>query len=290
MSFNKSIIEIIKNRKSIRTFSSKPIEEVTYKKINDYLADVKNLLGPFGKLARIQIVPLTNNATKKGMKVGTYGFIKGPQAYLVGIMENEKIALLDFGYIFEKLVLYLTELNIGTCWLGGTFTRDSFEKEIIFNDKEFIPAVTPIGYAEDKRRMFEATLRFAVKADKKKSWEQLFYDTDFATPLRKEEAGKFAVPLEMVRLGPSASNKQPWRLVLSEDKGTCHFYLAHTPKYIGNKLGYEIQRLDMGIAMCHFELASKELNYKGRWAVKNPSIKVPDEQMEYIVSWETEKS
>lgn len=287
MSLNMSVIDTIKKRKSVRTFSDKPIEEATYKKINDYLAAAESLIGPWGRKARLQLVPITNNVTSKGLTIGTYGFIKGPQAYIAGIMENEKEALVEFGYIFEKMVLYLTKLDIGTCWLGGTFTRDSFEKEIVFNDKEIIPAVTPLGYAEDKHRLLESTLRFAVKADKKKPWEQLFYSANFATHLKKEEAGDFAVPLEMVRLGPSASNKQPWRLVLSENKDTCHFYLAHTPKYIGNKLGYDIQRLDMGIAMCHFELTCRELKKTGRWTVKEPDIKGPDEYMEYIVSWET---
>jgi len=90
----------------------------------------------------------------------------------------------------------------------------------------------------------------------------------------------------MVRLAPSASNKQPWRIVLSEDKNTCHFYLEPTPNYSGNKMGFEMQRIDMGIAMCHFELACKELKLSGKWKVNDPKIDLLNEQTEYIVSWE----
>lgn len=204
-------------------------------------------------------------------------------------MENANEAIVEFGYIFEKMILFLTEINIGTCWLGGTFTRDSFEKEIILTDNEIIPAITPIGYFNSKRRLLESTLRFAVKADNKKQWSELFYYSNFDTQLTEEEAGEFATPIEMVRLGPSASNKQPWRIVLSKDKRFCHFYLAHTPKYGGNKLGYDMQRIDIGIAMCHFELTCKELNICGHWTIKDLNISLPDEHTEYIVSWEAKK-
>lgn len=32
-------------------------------------------------------------------------------------------------------------------------------------------------------------------------------------PLEKEEAGNYEAALEMVRIAPSASNKQPWRIL-----------------------------------------------------------------------------
>jgi hypothetical protein len=47
----------------------------------------------------------------------------------------------------------------------------------------------------------------------------------------------------------------------------------------------DIQRLDMGIAMCHFELTARELGLPGKWACAEPSIKKPDGLTEYTVSW-----
>ena len=38
----------------------------------------------------------------------------------------------------------------------------------------------------------------------------------FAEPLTEEEAGDYQFPLEMLRLAPSAVNKQPWRVVADE--------------------------------------------------------------------------
>ena len=45
----------------------------------------------------------------------------------------------------------------------------------------------------------------------------------------------------------------------------------------------KLQNVDMGIAMCHFELSADELGIKGEWNVITPQIK--PEGMEYIVSW-----
>ena len=47
----------------------------------------------------------------------------------------------------------------------------------------------------------------------------------------------------------------------------------------------DMQRVDMGIAMSHFELTANELGLKGAWAVRDPGIAVPDELTEYTATW-----
>lgn len=48
-------------------------------------------------------------------------------------------------------------------------------------------------------------------------------------------------------------------------------------------IGYDLQKNDIGIAKCHFDLTAKELGIKGSW-LKDKDINVPDD-WEYIVSW-----
>ncbi len=288
MSIKKSVIEIMRKRQSIRTYDTQEITKFDYKVINDFINTEENFVGPFGGKGRVELIQVTNNLTDKGIKLGTYGMIKNPQAYFVGIAENNQNSILEFGYTFQKLILLLTELGIGTCWMGGTFNRNSFEKELQIEEGEFIPCITPIGYPNDKQRVLDKALRFVVKADNKKAWDKLFYDSNFEVMLAKEEAGNLEIPLEMVRLGPSASNKQPWRLVVSTDRQVCHFFIEHTPNYSA-KLGYDMQILDIGIAMCQFDLACQELNIKGDWLKEDPKLDLPNEQMEYIASWKATK-
>lgn len=71
-------------------------------------------------------------------------------------------------------------------------------------------------------------MRKAVKADERLPFEELFFDGSMDKPLNADKAGDIEVPLEMVRLAPSAVNKQPWRVIV-EDK-MVHFYLKRSKR------------------------------------------------------------
>lgn len=45
-----------------------------------------------------------------------------------------------------------------------------------------------------------------------------------------------------------------------------------------------MQRIDVGIGICHFHLAAKELGIKGKFERQAPEMTVP-EGLDYIVSW-----
>jgi len=112
-------------------------------------------------------------------------------------------------------------------------------------------------------------------------WEQLFFEADCKTPLRRQDVGKLTHVFEMVRLSPSASNKQPWRLVL--DGNSVHFFLKRSKGYRKSMFS-DLQRIDMGIAMCHFEAACKELNISATWKIQNP-LDDTCEHWEYLSTW-----
>ena len=86
----------------------------------------------------------------------------------------------------------------------------------------------------------------------------------------------------MVRLAPSAGNKQPWRAVVCGDR--VHFYEKKTKSMSNNSLG-DIQKVDVGIALAHFDLVLKEAGTDGRFMVEDPGFKV-DDLMEYIITYE----
>jgi hypothetical protein len=47
----------------------------------------------------------------------------------------------------------------------------------------------------------------------------------------------------------------------------------------------DLPRVDLGIAMCHFQLTAEELGLKGRWEVSAEELPGVDESLEYIASW-----
>jgi hypothetical protein len=227
-----------------------------------------------------------DRAALKGL--GTYGFIKGATGFIVGATSDAEKGTEDYGYHMELIVLHATDLGLGTCWLGGSFTKSSFAAKIGARGGEQVPAVTAVGYIAERPRALDSMIRRSARSDKRLSWQNLFFETSFSTPLSKEKAGAYSVPLEMVRLGPSASNKQPWRVV---KKGEAwHFYLARTRGYGQGRLGKswasaDMQRIDMGIAMCHFEHTARELGLEGRWEIDQPDIGRLDRLTEYTASW-----
>ena len=71
--------------------------------------------------------------------------------------------------------------------------------------------------------------------------------------------------LENVRLAPSALNKQPWRIVKQGEN--FHFFISNDKEEEKNL--YNIKNIDIGIAMCHFDLTCKEKGIKGKFKIVN---------------------
>lgn len=284
MSYQKPIPEIIRERFSCRVYTGQPIGRGARQELADCCAASRG--GPFGTNARFALVAATEEDRPALRGLGTYGFIKKPAGYIVGAVERSDRDMEDFGYQMEHVILCATDLGLGTCWLGGTFTRSRFSRAIATSGTETVPAVTSVGYIADRQRPLDTIVERRTGADRRLPWERMFFDGRFDTPISAQEAGQYAVPLEMVRLGPSASNKQPWRIVRDHD--AWHFYLQRTRGYrrLPSLVGIaDLQRIDVGIAMSHFELAAGELGLYGRWEAAEPRIPTPDALTEYVVSW-----
>jgi hypothetical protein len=282
--FTHPVSDVIKQRFSCRNYLETAIEEKKRAALADFLAS--DGAGPFGTRTRFALVAATEDDRKALRGLGTYGFIRGATGFIVGAVEDGPQNLEDFGYAMERAILFATDLGLGTCWLGGSFTKSSFARKIAASASESVPAVTSIGYIGDGFR--NTAMRQRIGADTRLPWGELFFDKTFGVPLSSQAAGALATPLEMVRLGPSASNKQPWRIV--KDGNAWHFYMQRTPGYRDQLLAKllsiaDLQRVDMGIAMSHFELAAGELGLKGAWAVRDPGIPVPGRLTEYTVTW-----
>ena len=123
-------------------------------------------------------------------------------------------------------------------------------------------------------------MRKTVKADGRFAWDEIFFKDNFEKVLSKEDAGDYKFPLEMLRLAPSAVNKQPWRVVVTEN--AVHFFEKHSVKVdVGS---VDMQRIDVGIGICHFHLAVQEQDMEGHFERVVPKFAVPKD-MSYIVSW-----
>lgn len=275
MEFKASVIDIIMKRRSVRTYTRKKVEQEKKQIIENEMKNLK------GDNFRFELIDFDFG---ENIKLGTYGIIKGASTFIIGILDKksakDKNIAENFGYDFEEIVLKSTELGLGTCWMAATFNEKDIMKIVSLADNEQVVMISPIGYS-DKIRGMEKLTRFVAKSDKRKPWEELFFNKDFNTPLFKSEAGKYEQVLDMVRLAPSAANIQPWR-ILKTNK-TYDIYTAKTSfsEKAGQKIN--INYNDIGIAKSHFEYSAKQKGLKGHW-IKNDNHK--EEKFTYVCSWQ----
>lgn len=285
MGYSKPVTKVIEQRFSCRTYLDMPIAAEQQRALEACLAQAER--GPFGAPTRFKLVAASENDRSALRGLGTYGFIRGATGFILGTVGSGAKNLEDFGYRMEDVILHATALDLGTCWLGGTFSKSSFAAKMDLREGEIMPCVTSVGYVSDQRGIVDRFIRRQAGSRTRLAWNRLFFDGQFGAPLAPEAAGAYARPLEMVRLGPSASNKQPWRVVRGDD--AWHFYVQRTPGYLKGMEGRfvlaDLQRVDLGIALCHFELTAREAGLAGRWVVDEPDLDLPDGLTEYTASW-----
>lgn len=265
------VAELIRSRRSVRTFDATDISAEDMKKLTEFISCTEN---PYNIPVGFKILDGNNKDLKCPVVSGAKTYITAKAASVPHMEEA-------VGYSFEMLMLSAQSIGIGSVWIGGTMDRKAFERAAALADNEKMPCMAPFGYPAKKMSVKESLMRKAVKADARNPFEALFFDGEFENPLTKEKAGTLAAPLEAVRLAPSAVNKQPWRVVVNENK--VHFYLKRTKGFISEAVG-DMQKIDMGIALCHFALAAKEDGLNIRFDVTDPGIAYGDD-IEYIASY-----
>jgi hypothetical protein len=276
MEYKSSVIELIRQRNSCRSFTGQAIDPEKIVLLNLFINQINEDAVADG--IRFQLTERQTVAGQKPEKLGTYGMIAGASAYFAGVITKTEDQVWRFGFLFEKVILFASDLGLATCWLGGSFNRTDFGRKVVLTEKEYIPIISPVGYAREKRTIVDQLVRMAASSSTRKAWSELFFQPDGITPLDRELAGSWSVPLEMVRLAPSASNKQPWRVL--RDESGFSFFLARTRGYPA--LQFDMQMSDIGIAMCHFESAARELGLPGEWRC----LETPDRPgLQYVMNW-----
>jgi len=281
---NMNAKEAIKKRSSIRSYQDRPLEEELLSRIKELMEEVQK--GSFGgNSLRFKMLDLGALDRKEMHQLGTYGVIKGARWYLLGAVRKGKGCMEDLGYCMEKIILELTDMGLGTCWLGGTFRRGSFTRQMDLSQDEILPVITPVGYPAHQSSYVNRLMKLAAGSHGRKPWEEIFWGPDGSTPLEENEAGDYVSALEGVRLAPSAANRQPWRVVKGEDEDNrYHFFLKEDLFNLGKA---RFQNLDMGIAMCHFDLVAHQIGLPGRWQEVSTAPEIKD--LQYIATWIPEK-
>jgi nitroreductase len=282
MLFTHNLFELIQSRCSWRSYADQEISAPTITQLQDRLSSLPPT--PFGTTPRLAIVANFGEISHQPVKLGTYGVIRGARNFLAGIIRPGVHSWEDFGFVFEWAILQATDLNLSTCWLGGTLKRDAFADAAGAQKNELVAAASPIGYPAAHRSLVDTLLRWGAGSKNRRPWEELFFANTLDTPLSRDSAGPWAKVLDMVRWAPSASNRQPWRIVYQNGLRRFDFFLQRT-KFYDSLTAVDLQKIDMGIALCHFEFSCRALGLSGKWQKIGPPVSQLPNLTESIVSW-----
>lgn len=259
-----NIIEAMKERRSVRSYNPVPLDSTTIEKLNKIIKESYSIFG--GHVS----IRLKRFDIKGEFKPSTYGVIKGASDYFLMAIGEGEDSDLTAGFQFEQIVLKSWELGLGTCWIAGTYKGSQFDLGEKWPDGESLKIICPVGYPE-KQRLMEKMMRMTIGSNKRKPFSELFFDNDFQKPLNPEH--KYAESLQMLRLAPSSTNSQPWRVLVKDDKVL--FY--YKPKY-------PITIIDMGIGIYHFYETERFNGFSGNFK-KEKDVPVAPEDWKYLITY-----
>lgn len=214
----------IENRISRRKFESEPITNQEKGRIISKIEELNKASG-----LTISFMEDGSGAFQKLRK--TYGLFVNVRSVILmkgnkgDINFKEKI-----GYYGEDLVLDITDMGLGTCWVGGTFDKE----ELIIGNNEELACVVVVGKVAGtslKEKMMRSIIHRKVKSLE----ERIVSDQ----PLPQWVTDG----MKSVLLAPSARNTQ--KAIFKFEKNLLSAQIADD---------YGADLIDLGIAKKHFEI------------------------------------
>ena len=162
MEFSRSASELIRLRNSIRSYDVKEIGPDHKKKIIGLIKEKHKTI--FDSKLRFEFIDATGLDKDVIKNLGTYGYIRGAKYFVGGTVKKnspgkKNYCFIDYGYAFEKIILFLADMGLGTCWLGGTFNKKGFSQKLNIEEDEIIPAVSPVGIILKKRVLKDSIIK-----------------------------------------------------------------------------------------------------------------------------------
>ncbi|MBN1197387.1 MAG: nitroreductase family protein [Candidatus Aminicenantes bacterium] len=202
---------------------------------------------------------------------GTYGMIRRPAAYLAGITAPASTRdWLEFGRVMQSTLMLATYLDIQSCWIGGVFDRRTCGRILDLSAEEKVPAVVALGLAAGRRTLRDRLVRWSSGKGARRPIEELCFHHRWGDSFDPSRRTDLAPLLENLRRAPSASNRQPWRVVVRENQ--LDLYLVRTPGYQRLVPAVDLQAIDMGIAASHLEWSARERGIKMSWGDPPPQV------------------
>lgn len=233
------MIEAINFRKSIRNYKEESVSPEDLKKIKNIINEAK----PLYENILMETFLIEDGEkiqdTFKGF-IAKYTKVKAPH-YLAFTSEIVEGHLVNIGFIGEEIVLKLTQLGIGTCWLGAPIKQDQFKTIVnVQGDQKFIILIA-LGYPVKQLSLVENRKRL-----------------DKSKVITGAYENQYEPIIQALIDAPSAINSQPTKLSIDNNK--FDLYLENKNLLTRNMLK-DTNHIDVGIGLNHIYNSAVELGY-----------------------------
>jgi len=187
---------------------------------------------------------------------GAYGAVVNPPHALIPYISGARRPLVDWGYRTQQLMIGITRLEIGSCYIGVVGRQPSVRRRLDLPHNAHLGALLIFG--QPLRSLTE------TPSDKKRLHiEEISFEGSFDHPA---SPGENLLPiLQAARRAPSAVNTQPWRF-LWQDPWLHLFVQRHNRSYL-SRATQPYRYVDGGIVMANIHLALQAVGRSGAWAM-----------------------
>ena len=255
-------------RKSTKQYSQKKVKK-------ELLEEVKNICSQITYLNKELNIKahVIDRGHLISFLMGKNCKVKSPH-YIIITSDNGEDYLQNIGYAMEEVVLKLTSLGIATCWLECNIKREDILEFVDLKSEEDLDAneteeeniekeenlenpysIIAFGYPEEGEKLFKNN----KNADRKR--------INHVCKKLDKSLEKIVEPL---RLAPSMKNSQPW--VLYNKDNNIHLYEEKQKKNLS-----DTNKISMGIALRHFDIACKEFGVDVNYLKMNTKKKLGKE-------------
>ncbi len=225
-------LEAIIERVSRRTYLGEPIDEFSELTLNDLIKVYNSNSGMTSFL-------LKDGSEAFNSFVKCYGMFKNVMSLIVLKGPKDDTDLKEkTGYYGQKLIIKATQLGLGTCWVGGTFKKDSDLMQI--DEAEEVYCVITIGKVPENLTTKEKAIAKLLHMKSKDTDD--FYSSDIEYD---DLPDYFIMGYKAISKAPTARNTQKVQVSYIDKKTT-----IHVPD------DYAFDMVDLGIAKANFEIAT----------------------------------
>lgn len=230
-------LELLLKRRSVRSYLPDSLPD----RIRESLRSEATFINTHEAGLNFQLL-FDDDAPFRGF-VRSYGMFRNARNYLAAVIDPTFADAEErAGFFAQQFVLAATRLGLGTCFVGGTFSRSNVNARIEVYER--IPFVVVFGMEDRRHHSIIGKLTAGMTHGKKMDSEDFFLGSQTEFQEASSELPWLPVALKAVACAPSALNKRPVRLHADKDEKGDMRLRAH----VSDPCKFSVE---LGIAKCN---------------------------------------